>query len=68
MPSPTRPTPGPQNRPPFDPELEAALDVCWPTSCPPTITPEMIPLMREAGVNTAVDDALASDRRSNAGT
>lgn len=40
-------------RPPFDPELEAALTVLA-QAMPPTITPEMIPIMRQAPV---VEDA-----------
>ena len=36
-------------RPPFDPELEAALSVLA-EAMPPTITPEMIPIMRQAPV------------------
>ncbi|MFI9489339.1 alpha/beta hydrolase [Promicromonospora sp. NPDC052451] len=46
-------------RPPFDPELEAALALLS-DQLPPTITPEMIPLLRQAGpgLDPGVDAAL----------
>lgn len=46
------------SRPPFDPELEAMLGVLG-EQLPPSITPEMIPLMRQAPVVAPVDDLLA---------
>jgi len=45
-------------RPPFDPELEAVLGLLGET-LPPSITPEMIPFMRDAPVVAPVDDLLA---------
>jgi len=46
-------------RPPFDPELEAVLAVLG-DQLPPSITPEMIPLLRQASpVAVDVDDVLA---------
>ncbi|KRE25840.1 alpha/beta hydrolase [Agromyces sp. Soil535] len=44
-------------RPPFDPELEAVLGLLGET-LPPSITPEMIPFMRDATVVAPVDDLL----------
>lgn len=46
------------SRPPFDPELEAVLGLLAET-LPPSITPEMIPLMRQAPIVAPVDDLLA---------
>lgn len=48
-------------RPPFDPELEAALTLLS-EQMPPTLTPEMIPLMRQGmpGLDVSVDDSLAA--------
>jgi acetyl esterase/lipase len=46
------------SRPPFDPELEAVLGLLGET-LPPSITPEMIPLMRQAPIAAPVDDLLA---------
>jgi acetyl esterase/lipase len=46
-------------RPPFDPELEAVLALLA-DQLPPSITPEMIPLMRQASpVAVPVDEVLA---------
>ncbi len=45
------------SRPPFDPELEAVLGILGET-LPPSITPEMIPFMRDAPVVAPVDDLL----------
>ncbi len=47
-------------RPPFDPELEATLAL-FSDQLPPTITPEMIPLLRQGRsvFDTNVDDVLA---------
>ncbi|WP_223693625.1 alpha/beta hydrolase [Leifsonia poae] len=42
-------------RPPFDPELEAVLAVLA-ESMPPSITPEMIPLMRQSAIIETSDD------------
>lgn len=46
-------------RPPFDPELEATLTLLS-EQMPSTITPEMIPLMRQGmpGLDVSVDDAI----------
>ncbi|WP_036960363.1 alpha/beta hydrolase [Promicromonospora kroppenstedtii] len=48
-------------RPPFDPELEAVLALLS-DQMPPTITPEMIPLLRQAAPvsDVSVDDVLAT--------
>lgn len=47
------------SRPPFDPELEAVLAVLG-EQLPSTITPEMIPLLREASpIAVPVDEILA---------
>lgn len=48
-------------RPPFDPELEAALTLLS-EQMPPTLTPEMIPLLRQGmpGLDVSVDDSLAA--------
>jgi acetyl esterase/lipase len=46
------------SRPPFDPELEAVLGVLA-EQLPPSITPEMIPMMRQAPITEPVDDLLA---------
>jgi acetyl esterase/lipase len=47
-------------RPPFDPELEAALTLLA-DQMPPTFTPEMIPLMRQGALapDAGVDDLIA---------
>ncbi|GAA3207784.1 alpha/beta hydrolase [Microbacterium terregens] len=45
--------------PPFDPELAAALAVVA-ERIPPTLTPEMIPLMRQAPRDPGLDDVVAS--------
>ncbi|MCR2763484.1 alpha/beta hydrolase [Microbacterium sp. zg.B48] len=45
--------------PPFDPELAAALEVVSETM-PPTLTPEMIPLMRETPPDPGLEDVVAS--------
>lgn len=45
------------SRPPFDPELEAALGLLGET-LPASITPEMIPLMRQAPIVVSVDKLL----------
>lgn len=47
-----------RTRPPFDPELEAALDAVGET-LPSTLTPEMIPLLREASVAAPIEEALS---------
>ena len=48
-------------RPPFDPELAATLTLLS-EQMPSTITPEMIPLMRQGmpGLDVSVDDAIAA--------
>ncbi|WP_369372971.1 alpha/beta hydrolase [Promicromonospora sp. Populi] len=48
------------NRPPFDPELEASLAL-MAADLPPTLTPEMIPLMRQSmiGQDARLDDLFA---------
>lgn len=48
-------------RPPFDPELEAALTLLA-EQMPVTLTPEMIPLLRQSmpGLEVSVDDALTA--------
>jgi acetyl esterase/lipase len=48
-------------RPPFDPELEATLTLLA-EQMPATLTPEMIPLMRQGlpGLDVSVDDTLAA--------
>ncbi|MEV0893931.1 alpha/beta hydrolase [Promicromonospora sp. MEB111] len=48
-------------RPPFDPELEAVLTLLS-DQMPPSITPEMIPLLRQAAPasEVSVDDVLAA--------
>ena len=46
------------SRPPFDPELEAVLGVLA-EQLPSSITPEMIPLMRQAPITAPVDELLA---------
>jgi acetyl esterase/lipase len=48
----------PLARPPFDPELAAALALLGET-LPPTLTPEMIPLMRQAPLMTLDENLLA---------
>ena len=53
------PSAGPQTRPPFDPELAAVLEVLR-EQLPPTITPEMIPAMREGNVTAPVEEVLAA--------
>ena len=53
------PSAGPQTRPPFDPELAAVLEVLR-EQLPPTITPEMIPAMREGNVTPPVEEILAA--------
>ncbi|WP_169251068.1 alpha/beta hydrolase [Brevibacterium sp. 'Marine'] len=45
-------------RPPFDPELEAVLDAVG-EQLPSTLTPEMIPVMREADVTAPIDEVLS---------
>ena len=50
----------PLARPPFDPELAAALALLGET-LPPTLTPEMIPLMRQAPLIT-LDESLLAER------
>lgn len=46
------------NRPPFDPELEAALTLLS-DQLPPSITPEMIPLLRQGlPLDVSIDDVL----------
>jgi acetyl esterase/lipase len=47
-----------RTRPPFDPELEAVLGILS-ESIPSTITPELIPLMRQAPVVATTDELLA---------
>lgn len=49
------------SRPPFDPELEAVL-VVLAEQIPPSITPEMIPIMRQATITAPVDELLAERR------
>ncbi|MCA0380467.1 MAG: alpha/beta hydrolase [Actinobacteria bacterium] len=46
-------------RPPFDPELEAAL-VAIAGMVPPTITPEMVPMMKQATPTEPLDQLLQS--------
>ncbi len=46
-------------RPPFDPELEAVLGLLA-ESLPPSITPEMIELMRQAPIVASVDELLVA--------
>ena len=48
----------PLARPPFDPELAAALALLGET-LPPTLTPEMIPFMRQAPLMTLDENLLA---------
>lgn len=45
--------------PPFDPELNAALDLIAEL-IKPTLTPDMIPLMREMPADPTLDDQVAS--------
>jgi acetyl esterase/lipase len=45
-------------RPPFDPELEAVL-TALADQIPATLTPEMIPHMRQASPSSVTDEALA---------
>ncbi len=45
--------------PPFDPELGAALDIVG-EMVPPTITPEMIPLMRQMPADPTLDEQVAA--------
>ena len=45
-------------RPPFDPELEAVL-VMLGDLLPSTLTPEMIPLMRQASITPPIEELLA---------
>lgn len=45
--------------PPFDPELNAALELVAGT-IPSTLTPDMIPLMRQMPVDPALDEQVAS--------
>ena len=45
-------------RPPYDPELAAALSVIG-EQLPPTLTPEMIPLMRQAPLSLPIEEVLA---------
>lgn len=47
-----------RNRPPLDPELEAVLDAVG-EQLPSTLTPEMIPLMRESQVTAPIDEVLS---------
>lgn len=47
-----------RTRPPFDPELEAVLGILA-ESMPTTITPELIPLMRQAPVVATTDELFA---------
>ncbi|SFR66815.1 Acetyl esterase/lipase [Agromyces sp. CF514] len=47
-----------RTRPPFDPELEAVLGILG-EQLPSSITPEMIPLMRQAPIVAPVDDLFA---------
>ncbi|RXZ71886.1 alpha/beta hydrolase, partial [Agromyces albus] len=55
-----RPTDRPIAPPPFDPELEAVLAILGET-LPPSITPEMIPFMRE-GALFGVPDEFYTER------
>jgi acetyl esterase/lipase len=48
------------SRPPFDPELEAMLAVLG-DQMPPSITPEMIPLLRQASPVAADPDEVLAD-------
>jgi acetyl esterase/lipase len=45
-------------RPPYDPELAAVLAVIG-EQLPPTLTPEMIPLMRAGNITPPIDEVLA---------
>ena len=54
----TIPAAGPANRPPFDPELAAVLEVLA-ESLPSSITPEMIAPMREGMITPAIETLLA---------
>ena len=47
-----------RNRPPFDPELEAVL-VTVRDLLPPTITPEMIPILRSTSVTPPLEELIA---------
>ncbi|MDN5546013.1 alpha/beta hydrolase [Brevibacterium aurantiacum] len=47
-----------RTRPPFDPELEALLGALG-EQLPSTLTPEMIPVMREADVTAPIDEVLS---------
>ncbi|WP_343871235.1 alpha/beta hydrolase, partial [Agromyces bracchium] len=46
------------SRPPFDPELEAVLGALA-EQVPPSITPEMIPFLRQSPIMGPVDELLA---------
>ncbi|OJX80369.1 alpha/beta hydrolase [Leifsonia sp. 71-9] len=48
-------------RPPFDPELAAVL-TALAEQLPPTLTPEMIPLLRQSTVVASAVDELVGDR------